>query len=427
MTKVRLLLTKIQNHELDSLFAEIYGDETDEISRQRTRYLEALSEYLRLFGDDEVEIYSAPGRTEICGNHTDHQHGHVLAASINLDVIAVVGKKTSPIVDFVSEGYAPIHCDLSDLTIRKSEKGTPTALIKGVIKGLQDHHYQTGSFKAYVTSDVVSGSGLSSSAAFETILGTIQSGLFNQMNVSPIDIALIGQYAENDYFGKPCGLMDQLACSVGDFAHFNFGIPKKPLIEKINFDLLAEGYCLCMVNTKGSHANLTEEYAAIPLEMKQVANYFDKDYLNEISFDDFIHALPDLYGIVPDRAVLRAYHFLSENERVKKAAVALKEQQFQRFLSLIRESGNSSFKYLQNVYSDKHLEQQPIPIALSLSESFLQNDGACRIHGGGFAGTILAFVPTERMDDYKKHMERILGNDTCHVLRIRKQGGIKIQ
>lgn len=182
-----------------------------------------------------------------------------------------------------------------------------------------------------------------------------------------------------------------------------------------------------MVNTKGSHANLTEEYAAIPLEMKQVANYFDKDYLNEISFDDFIHALPDLYGIVPDRAVLRAYHFLSENERVKKAAVALKEQQFQRFLSLIRESGNSSFKYLQNVYSDKHLEQQPIPIALSLSESFLQNDGACRIHGGGFAGTILAFVPTERMDDYKKHMERILGNDTCHVLRIRKQGGIKIQ
>lgn len=427
MTNSNLLLTKLQNHELDSVLAEIYGNEDDELSAQRTRYQHAITKYNELFGEGDIEIYSAPGRTEICGNHTDHQNGHVLAASINLDVIAIVGASDSYTVDFVSEGYDPIHCDISDLDICEAEKGTTTALIKGVVKGMQNHSYKTGAFKAYVTSDVLSGSGLSSSAALEAILGTIQSGLFNNMTVSPVDIAIIGQYAENVYFGKPCGMMDQIACSVGDFAHIDFGTPGQPVVTKINFDIFSEGYRLCIVDTKGSHANLTDDYAAVPREMKQVANYFGKEYLSEITFDTFMEGLPKLYGSVDDRAVLRAYHFLSENERVQKAATALQENQFQDFLAIIRESGESSYKFLQNVYSNRYFEQQPIPVALALSEYYLQDNGVCRIHGGGFAGTIQVFLREECVAGYKAFIENILGEGTCHVLRIRKQGGIKVQ
>lgn len=427
MTNSNLLLTKIRNHELDNVLADIYGKEEDVINAQRERYCNAILKYTEIYGEGDIDIYSAPGRTEICGNHTDHQNGMVLAASINLDVIAVVGKSDNSMVDFVSEGYRPIHCDISNLSIIDTEKETTTALIKGVIKGMQDRGYKTGAFKAYVTSDVLSGSGLSSSAALEAILGTIQSGLFNEMAVSPVDIAIIGQYAENVYFGKPCGLMDQIACSVGDFAHIDFGVSGQPKVNKINFDILAEGYRLCIVDTKGSHANLTDDYAAIPREMKQVANFFGKELLNQITFEEFIAALPKLYGSVDDRAVLRAYHCLSENERVKQAAAALQENRFNDFLSVIKESGNSSFKYLQNVYSSKYPDQQPVPTVLALSEYYLKENGVCRVHGGGFAGTIQAFVKEESVAGYKAFIENILGEGTCHVLRIRKHGGIKVQ
>lgn len=427
MTNSSLLLTKIENHELDSILADIYGSEEDVLVTQRTRYHKAICRYTELYGEGNIEIYSAPGRTEICGNHTDHQNGLVLAASVNLDMIAIVGESDSSFVKLVSEGYAPVSCDISNLEISESEKGTTSALVKGVVKGMQNHGYQTGSFKAYITSDILSGSGLSSSAAFETIIGTIQSGLFNDMTVSPVEIAIIGQYAENVYFGKPCGMMDQIACSVGDFVSMDFGIPGHPSVKKINFDISEAGYRLCIVDTKGSHADLTEDYAAVPQEMKQVALFFKKEHLSEITLEEFLANLPKLYSTVEDRALLRAYHFFTENKRVKCASTALLENRFQDFLAIVKESGNCSFKYLQNVYSNRYFRQQPIPVALAFSEQYLMNNGVCRIHGGGFAGTMQVFVKEESVAGYKEFIENILGKNTCHVLRVRKQGGIKVQ
>ena len=425
MTNTALLLTKINRHELDGRLKEFYDASDESLSFQRKRYYDAVSKYVEIYGEDEVEIYSAPGRTEICGNHTDHQNGMVLAASINLDIIAVVGTGNADCVEFTSKGYSPIRFDIANLDILEEERGTTTALLKGVIKGIQDKGYKTGSFKVYATSEVLSGSGLSSSAALEALAGTILSGLYNDMKVSPVDIAIIGQYAENVYFGKPCGLMDQIACSVGDFVQIDFKKPGEPVVNKINFDIESAGYQLCIVDTKGSHANLTDDYAAIPFEMKQVAGFFGKEYLSEIHFEDFLSALPNLYEKVSNRAVLRAFHFLTENERVKKAASALEENRFEDFLMLIKESGDSSYKYLQNVYSTRY-EQQQIPVALALSEYFLQGNGVCRIHGGGFAGTIQAFVKKDCVAGYKSFIENILGQNSCHVLKVRKQGGIKV-
>ena len=426
MINSKLLQSRIEKKEFDAELKEIYGAEESVLSTQRARYRKAIAKFEELFGEGDVEIYSAPGRTEICGNHTDHQHGIVLAASINLDAIAVVGAGNGDNIEFVSEGYAPICFDVNQLDITEDTKGTTTSLIKGVIKGMQDRGYKTGSFKAYVTSDVLSGSGLSSSAALESIIGTILSGLYNDMSVSPVDIAIIGQYAENVYFGKPSGLMDQIACSVGDFVHIDFADPGKPVVTKINYDITSEGYRLCIVDTKGSHANLTDDYAAITTEMKQVSNYFGKEYLNEITMDEFIAAIPELYGKVGDRCVLRAFHYLTEVERVGRASSALKDKRFADFLEIIRESGNSSYKYLQNVYSNKYEQTQPVPTTLMLSEHYLKDNGVCRVHGGGFAGTIQAFVKEEAVAGYKEFIEKILGEGTCHVLSIRKQGGVKV-
>ena len=426
MINSKVLKNRIQSGEFDAELKDLYGIQEDVLAAQRTRYQTAIAKYEELFGEGDIEIYSAPGRTEICGNHTDHQHGVVLAASINLDVIAIVGAGNGNNVDFVSEGYAPICFDVNQLDINEDTKGTTTSLIKGVIKGMQDRGYKTGPFKAYVTSDVLSGSGLSSSAALESIIGTILSGLYNDMTISPVDIAIIGQYAENVYFGKPSGLMDQIACSVGDFVHIDFADPKKPIVTKINFDIYSERYRLCIVDTKGSHANLTDDYAAITTDMKQVAAHFGKEYLNEITMDEFIAAMPDLYGKVGDRCVLRAYHYLTEVERVGRASVALKEKHFADFLEIIRESGSSSYKYLQNVYSNKYEQTQPVPTTLMLSEHYLGDNGVCRVHGGGFAGTIQAFVKEEAVAGYKEFIEKILGEGTCHVLSIRKQGGVKV-
>lgn len=426
MIDLKELKTQIQNREFDNVLGDIYGTQEDILAKQRERYQKALTRYEELFGAEKVEIYSAPGRTEICGNHTDHQHGTVLAASINLDAIAVASTGNGSEVEFISEGYSPIRFPIDELDVTEDTKGTTTALIKGVIKGMQDRGYRTGSFKAYVTSDVLSGSGLSSSAALESVIGTILSGLYNDMTVSPVDIAIIGQYAENVYFGKPSGLMDQIACSVGDFVHIDFADPVKPVVTKINFDITSEGYRLCIVDTKGSHANLTDDYAAITTDMREVSRFFGKQYLNEITMDEFIAAMPKLYGKVGDRCVLRAFHYLTEVERVSRAAAALKEKRFADFLEVIRESGNSSYRYLQNVYSNKYEQTQPVPTTLMLSEYYLKDNGVCRVHGGGFAGTIQAFVRKEAVADYKNFIEGILGEGTCHVLSIRKQGGIRV-
>lgn len=393
---------------------------------ENLRYKNAIKRYEELFGKEDVEIYSAPGRTEVCGNHTDHQNGMVLAASVNLDAIAVAGRQNGPMIKIFSEGYGMLEIDIRDLSYHEKEKGTTLSLVKGVVKKIEDQGYHIGGFKAYVTSNVLGGSGLSSSAAFETLIGTIISGLFNEMSISAIEIACIGQYAENQYFGKPSGLMDQMACSVGGFVHIDFKDKEHPIVNKVPFDIASHGYSLCIVDTKGSHAHLTDDYAKIPIEMKEVASFFGKEYLADIDRDVFFEEVPKLYNKVGNRSLLRAIHFFTENERVKKAADALRGNQWEEFLRIIKESGDSSFKYLQNVYSSRFEDIQPISVALACSENILGNHGVCRVHGGGFAGTIQIFVESEYVPVYKKRIEEIFGQGTCYVLQIRKNGGIRV-
>ncbi len=425
MNQIHLIKTQFQENEMNNRLADIYGD-VDMVEMQKERYLKALESYESLFGAGEVEIYSAPGRTEIGGNHTDHQHGMVLAGSVNLDTIAVVGSNEKNTIELVSEGYEPLSIDLNELEVDEKAYGTTAALIKGVVAGLQNRGHKVGPFKAYMTSNVLNGAGLSSSAAFETAIGTILSGLYNDMQISPVEIAIIGQYAENVYFGKPCGLMDQTACSVGSIVHIDFENPAEPIVEKVEFDLADYQYSLCIVDTKGSHADLTPDYAAIPSEMKEVAALFGKQVLREVQEGEFREKIPEIYGKVGDRGILRALHFFAENGRVQEEVDALKEKNFDEFLRLVKASGDSSYKYLQNIYSNRQEQNQPVAIGLALSESILGTNGVCRVHGGGFAGTIQAFVKDAFVTEYKQQIERIFGEDSCHVLKIRKYGGVKV-
>ena len=426
MKNVDLLMQELRNGLLDGRLAEIYAANENEAETQSIRYQEALKRYVELFGAGDVEVYSAPGRTEIGGNHTDHQRGLVLAASVNLDTVAVVGHNRENKIELVSEGYKPVSIDLSELEAKESEYGTTAALIRGMAKGMKEHGHEIGPFRAYVTSNVLNGAGLSSSAAFETVIGTIFSGLFNQGKVSPVEIAILGQYAENVYFGKPCGLMDQMASSVGSIVYIDFKNPGSPAVEKVEYDMGSKEYCLCIVDTKGSHADLTDDYARIPSEMKEVAALFGCEVLGEIPENVFYERLSEIYGKTGNRSVLRAMHFFRENERVKKEAEALKSDDFQGFLKIVKESGDSSFKYLQNIYSNHDEQNQPIAVGLAVSEKILQEKGVCRVHGGGFAGTIQAFVKNEFVPEYKRALEGIFGEGTCHVLKIRKYGGLKV-
>ena len=317
------ILRKFENKEFDDVLIKLYPDNREAINYQRKRYTDMINKSISLFGDTDVEIYSAPGRTEVGGNHTDHQHGEVLAASINLDAIAIVSNNSHNKINIYSIGYAPIEIDLNNISYNKEEEGTTTSIIKGVLNGFTNHGFKIGGFNACITSDVLNGAGLSSSAAFETLIGTILSGLFNNMTISPVDIAIIGQYAENQFFGKPCGLMDQMACSVGNFVHINFKNPENPVIEQVNFDLNKEGYSLCIVDTKGSHADLTDDYASIPYEMKEVAAAMGKNLLGEINSEEFFNEIPVLSKKVSSRAILRAIHFFNENRRVQVESKAL--------------------------------------------------------------------------------------------------------
>lgn len=424
MTETSVLISKFDNGEFDKKLLEVYVDES-KISYQRNRYKNALREFENYFGKKNVEIYSAPGRSEIGGNHTDHQHGEVLAASINDDAIAIVSPTDEQIVKVVSDGYDMITISIEDITMKENEKETTPALIKGVLQGIKQHGYQIGGFKAYITSDVLIGAGLSSSAAYETTIGTIISGLYNNMQISPVEIAIIGQYAENVYFGKPCGLMDQMACSVGNLVHINFAKPNEPKVEKVDFDFNKYNYSLCITDTKGSHADLTADYAAIPQEMKKVAGYFGKEVLIEINVSQLLKNMSDLRNTVGDRAVLRALHFLCENKRVQKEVDALKHGKITEFFDTVKLSGDSSFKYLQNVYSNHDVNHQNVSVALALSDIFLGENGVSRVHGGGFAGTIQAFVKNDAVAGYQQNMDEIFGNNSCSVLKIRKFGGIK--
>ena len=409
----------------DDLLMDIYADKSV-LEHQRNRYIQALESFQEIFGDPEVEIYSAPGRSEVGGNHTDHQRGQVLAASVNLDVIAVVAKSDDMLMQVKSEGYDQIAVNTRALDPEESEIGTSKALIRGVAAYFEQKGFNIGGFHAYMTSEVLGGSGLSSSAAFEVAIGNILSGLYNNNEIDAVTIAIAAQYAENKYFGKPCGLMDQMASSVGSLVNIDFKDPENPVIKKVDADFSAFGHSLCIVDTKGSHADLTDEYAAIPVEMKSVAACFGKEFLREVDEDEFIASLASVREKCGDRAVLRAIHYFEDHKRVSLQVEALESGDFDRFKQLIADSGNSSFKYLQNVYSNKDVAVQNVSVALALSEMILQGRGACRVHGGGFAGTIQAFVPNEIVDEYKKGMEACFGEDACYVLKVRKYGGIKV-
>ena len=413
-----------QDGKHEELLKDIYIDEAV-LDYQKERYIKAIESFEELFGEKEVEIYSAPGRSEIGGNHTDHQNGRVLAASINLDAIAVVAKKENGIV-LKSEGYPMINLSLADLLPKKEEEGTSAGLIRGVAAKLKEEGYEIGGFEAYVTSDVLNGAGMSSSAAFEVLVGNILSGLYNEGKVSPVLIAQAGQYAENVFFGKPCGLMDQMASSVGNLIFIDFADLKNPVIKKVEVNFEDFDHSLCIIDTKGSHADLTDEYAAIPEEMKKVAAYFGKEILHQIDKNEFYIHIPEIRKVAGDRAVLRAMHWFEETDRVIDQVNALEEGDFEEFKKLIKASGDSSFKYLQNVYSVKNLSRQEMAVGLSFSDVILKGRGVSRVHGGGFAGTIQAFVPNDIVDIYKKNMEDIFGQDACHVLKIRKYGGMKV-
>ena len=415
----------IQEGRLDERFIDIYVD-TTKLEYHKKRYVQAIELFESHYGAGEAEIFSAPGRSEVGGNHTDHQHGEVLAASINLDTIGIVRQTEDNQIRIISDDYDEVVVSLDDIGCKDEEKETTTALIKGVVASFMERGYNVGGFRAYATSDVLIGAGLSSSAAFETLIGTILSGLYNDMSISAIEIAIIGQYAENVYFGKPCGLMDQMACSVGNLVHIDFKDPKKPEVEKLDFNMSEYGYSLCITDTKGSHADLTDEYAAVPMEMKNIAKHFGKEVLRDVEYLSVLKAIPELREKYGDRSVLRALHFFHENERVQKEVNALKNKDITLFLENVKASGDSSFKYLQNVYSGSDIENQNISIALLMSDISLKEEGVSRVHGGGFAGTIQAFVKNEYVESYKILMDNVLGEGSCKDLRIRKYGGMKV-
>lgn len=415
----------IQEGRLDERIIDIYVD-TAKLEHHKKRYVQAIELFKTYYGAGEAELFSAPGRSEVGGNHTDHQHGEVLAASINLDTIGIVRQTEDNQIRIISDDYDEVVVSLDDIGCKDEEKETTTALIKGVVAGFMERGYNVGGFQAYATSDVLIGAGLSSSAAFETLIGTILSGLYNDMSISAIEIAIIGQYAENVYFGKPCGLMDQMACSVGNLVHIDFKDPKKPEVEKLDFNMSEYGYSLCITDTKGSHADLTDEYAAVPMEMKNIAKHFGKEVLRDVEYLSVLKAIPELREKYGDRSVLRALHFFHENERVQKEVNALKNKDITLFLENVKASGDSSFKYLQNVYSGSDIENQNISIALLMSDISLKEEGVSRVHGGGFAGTIQAFVKNEYVESYKILMDNVFGEGSCKDLRIRKYGGMKV-
>ena len=383
---------------------------------------EIRQKFENTFHTSPTHIFSAPGRTELSGNHTDHQHGCVLAAAVELDTRAAVALNGTSMIRVLSEGYPLCQVDLYDLSIRPAEKNTTAALIRGVAAGFAKRGCTLSGFDAYVTSTVLPGSGLSSSAAFEVMLGTAVNHLFS-CGVDAVEIAVIAQYAENAYFGKPCGLMDQMASSVGGCVAIDFADPTAPVITPVDFDFSASGHALCIIDSGASHADLTDEYAAIPAELSAISGFFGKTVLRDVPEKDFYTHLPQLRAIAGDRAVLRAIHVYDENRRVAAQVAALKRDDFDEFLRYVNLSGFSSQNLLQNVIPTGATAHQEVALALALARHLLGGRGACRVHGGGFAGTIQAFVPDDMLADFRAGIEAVLGAGSCHVLAIRPVGG----
>ena len=416
----------ITSGELDEKLSKLYGE--DKILFARARYLGAIGEFERLYGGDrDIEIFSVPGRSELSGNHTDHNCGRVIAASVDLDIIAVASACAGSVVRFASEGYPESCVDFDVYSFPNTEHhGSTTAIIAGVLSGMNAGGYRIGGFDAYSTSNVLAGSGLSSSAAFENTVGTIINHLYNDGKIDGVTIAQISQYAENEFFGKPCGLMDQIACSVGGAVTIDFADPKTPVVEKLDNEIF-DGYTLCIVNTGGSHADLTDDYAAVPSEMKSVAAHFGKKNLRELTKEEVIADIPSLRTEVGDRAIMRAIHFFNENDRVKAQVEAIRTKDLDAFFRGVLSSGRSSFCYLQNVFTPKNPSEQGVSLALCIAENHLKTKKAAwRVHGGGFAGTIQAFVPTHHANGFAAVMDEAFGIGACHKLRIRNTGAERI-
>ena len=412
---------------LDSRFCEIYGSAA--LKTQKARYLHAVEEFEKLYGADrEAALYSVAGRSELSGNHTDHNHGCVIAASIDLDIIAVASPSAGSVIRVKSEGFPE---DIVDFGVYNAPNPAryekSDSLIAGMVAGFRKEGLAVGGFDAYTTSNVLKGSGISSSAAFEDMIGNILNYVYNDGKISNVEIAKLAQYAENRFFGKPCGLMDQMACAVGGIIAIDFRDPSAPVIEQTDFDLSAAGYNLCIVNTGGNHADLTGDYASVPAEMKSVAAYFGKEVLRDTDENAVLAAIPALREKVGDRAILRALHFFAENRRVAAQKAALKAGDLDTFLANVIASGRSSFCYLQNVYTTKNVSEQGLSLALCLAERVLSGKRAAwRVHGGGFAGTIQAFVPTEDVAEFRAVMDAAFGEGRCMVLRVRPEGALRV-
>lgn len=410
--------------QFDKDFAMLYGD----VEFAKNRYAAACDSFCEIFPkSEEIRLFSAPGRTEVGGNHTDHQHGSVLAGSVNLDVIAIVSLNNDGKIRIKSEGYDMDTVDVTEFAKNDGEEGQAIALIRGVCSKFEELGYKIQGFNAYTTSNVLKGSGLSSSAAFEVLVGNIINNLFANGEVKAIDIAKIGQFAEREYFGKPCGLLDQMASSLGGFTYADFHNPADPITESIDLDIKSFGYTLCVVDTGGNHANLTQDYADITLECKAISNALGVDFLRDANADEFYSKISELRKKCGDRAVLRAFHFINEQQRVLDQRAALKSKDFEGFLELVNASGQSSYDYLQNLYSTSAINEQGLSLAIALTKKFLNGKGACRVHGGGFAGTIQCYIPSDLLENYKEMIEKAFGNGSCCVLNIRPVGGYELK
>lgn len=401
-------------------FSALYGRREGELARQLTRYTQLVKAHEEYFGagDKPVYLVSAPGRTEIIGNHTDHNNGLVLAAAVNLDCLACATPREDLHVRIHSQGYPDISLSLDDLSVHPEEAGTSAALVRGVAKGMADRGLRLGGFDAAVTSDVLGGSGLSSSAAYEVMICAVIDALYNGFTVESTPRAQIAQYAENVYFGKPSGLMDQMACSTGGLVTIDF--KSEPKVEPLSFNFAKEGYALVVVNTGGSHDNLTAEYAAIRMEMEEVAAFFGEKVLRSVRREQIRQQVGALRAKVGERPILRAMHFFDENQRVKQTVQAIRRQDLPAMLKELNDSGESSWKMLQNVYCIG--KSQPMTLALAVAEHLLNGRGACRVHGGGFAGTTLNFVPEDLLQDFVRQMEAAFGDRACYVLDVRPEG-----
>ena len=418
-------IRKLETEQIREQFRFLYGRDETLVKDQQERYAALIRRHAELFGEKtDLHLVSAPGRTEIGGNHTDHNHGRVLAAAVNLDALCAASAREDLKVCFFSEGYEPVQIDLSDLSVRPEETGSTAALIRGVAAGMKQAGFRIGGFDAAVTSTVAGGSGLSSSAALEVMLTGVIDSLYNRFDMPYVQRAQISKQAENIWFGKPSGLLDQMASAAGGLVTVDFRDPDRPEVEAISYDFAGKGYALVVTATGGSHANLTDQYAAIPAEMKSVAECFGQPVLRGLTAEQLIDKADELRAKVSDRAIMRAFHFIREDERVPQQVAALKEDRIGDFLQLIIESGRSSYMYLQNVFADNR--DQSLSLALCMAEEMLRGRGAWRIHGGGFAGTTLNFVPADKTGAFVETMERAFGKGACKVLNIRPEGAARV-